>query len=273
MKISSNTIPCVAVLTCGLLFADRAQAWDLAGHTAVGVLALQQTDTRARAELEQILGSLEATVLAESCNWPDVIREQQKWAWTAPLHYVNIPRNGEAYDVQRDCREGLCVTEGIKHHAARLADGRLSRQKREQSFAWLCHLVADLHHPLHCGYADDQGGNAVNVVFGKTEMDLHEFWDAGLIQARAGSAQNLVDQLAPMMETVGRTDWSPDETNQWTGESHRLVAEYAYPGQTKIDTEFAEVSWRLTQEQLIKAARRLARILNATLGEGTVELR
>ena len=70
-----------------------------------------------------------------------------------------------------------------------------SRQQRWQSFAWLCHLVADLHQPMHAGFADDLGGNRIEVIFEDEPMNLHHFWDTALINQQAGSWQYLVGQL------------------------------------------------------------------------------
>ena len=56
--------------------------------------------------------------------------------------------------------------------------------------------------------------------------------------------------------------------NDWTDESHQLVARSAYPPTTEIDESFADQCWLVTRQQWIKASLRLAQILNTTLGEG-----
>jgi len=66
--------------------------------------------------------------------------------------------------------------------------------------------------------------------------------------------------------------WNPAETDAWTDESHRIVAEAAYPPGEIIHADFAENSWLLIRQQWLKAGERLARILNAVVGEAEIEL-
>ena len=50
-----------------------------------------------------------------------------------------------------------------------------------------------------------------------------------------------------------------------------LVGEAAYPHGAVIHPDFAAKSWLLIRKQWIRAGHRLARILNAVVGEGEVE--
>ena len=249
-----------------------ATAWGPEGHAAIGIMAIELTDELARDRLKKVLGSIEDARIDELCNWPDAIRDQHEWDWAAPQHYVNIPRNTSEYAAQRDCRDGLCVTEAVKKYAGELANDQLPGARREQAFAWLCHLVGDMHQPLHCGYADDRGGNAVEVVFEGEPMPLHQFWDRQLILSEVGSLPGLLAQSQLAFDKSLVSQWNPDEVNDWTNESHELVARLAYPTTPEIDEAFAARSWSMIQQRLPAAAERLARILNATLGEGEVLL-
>lgn len=43
------------------------------------------------------------------------------------------------------------------------------------------HLQGDIHQPLHCGFAGDEGGNLVTITYyGNTER-LHAIWDTNII--------------------------------------------------------------------------------------------
>jgi hypothetical protein len=258
------------ILLALIMFPPGTPAWGPEGHAAVGVLALQGTNARARAELEALLGSTAPKRLDELCNWPDVIRDQPEWDWAAVHHYVNLPREAATYDAGRDCPEGLCLTEAIKKYALELMDEGLPAEMRTQAFAWLCHLVADLHQPLHCGFAEDRGGNDVDVVFNGEVINLHWFWDSTLIQREAGSRDGLIEALRHEPTGPAGVDWSPSEVNAWTEESRALAGTVAYPPTETIDERFAADSWTLIQQQLPLAGRRLARILNASVGGGEV---
>lgn len=252
------------------LLPTHARAWGPAGHGIVGNAAVQMLDLTARDTLSGFVDITSPEAVNAACNWPDKVREQSEWDWSAPLHYVNIPRHAAHYDRQRDCCEGLCVTEGIKKYAQELGDPRLDRQRRWQAFAWLCHLVGDLHQPLHAGFRDDRGGNAVKLHYKGGEYNLHQFWDSVLIEERlAGQTDQAIAAAAGNQASVPH-NWNPAETDRWTDESHALAVKYAYPASDTFGPEFTNRSWRIIQEQWAKAALRLAQIIDAVAGDGEV---
>jgi len=258
-------------------YSDDCWAWGRDGHTAIGILAVNQLQQDALRELESIIRPLNKQAMAEDCNWPDAIRETDEGAWSGPLHYVNVPRGIDTYDQARDCPlhplhldhpdgpDRYCVTEAIKHYAAGLGNRQASNDERRQAFAWLCHLVGDLHQPLHAGFADDRGGNDINVKYKGEEMNLHRFWDSGLISEQAGSWQYLVGKTASFPAIQADSDWSPEKVEEWTSESHQLAERAAYPSKKKIKDSFEKQSWEHIHQQIALAASRLALIINTEL--------
>jgi len=185
-----NHIFCAILASCTLLaYSNIAHAWSPDGHSTIGILAINQLPPDTRHELESFVNPLDEQAMIEACNWPDMVRESKEWDWSAPQHYINIPRGDFHYQQSRDCPDNLCATEAIKKYAVELADRQASKQKRWQAFAWLCHLVGDLHQPLHAGFADDRGGNNVDILFKGEQINLHSFWDFELIDQHAGSWQ------------------------------------------------------------------------------------
>jgi hypothetical protein len=271
-RISCYLLACLALSG----YSYDAASWGTEGHTAVGILAVGQLQPEALLALEGIVSPLNKQAMAAACNWPDDLRETDAGNSSSPLHYVNIPRGNEVYSVTRDCPEPahsetadlparFCITEAIKYFAAGIADAQASREQRWQAFAWLCHLVGDLHQPLHAGFADDRGGNDVEVVFNGEAMDLHEFWDTALIQQKAGSWQYLVGELGVFPPAPAGLDWSPDSVDDWTNESHNLDRFTVYPATANIEAAYALQSWELIQKQIRLAATRLATIINHQL--------
>lgn len=271
-----------------LLGPGVALAWGPIGHAVIGQAAVQGADMEAQAAVAEILGAESPAALMDAidtaCNWPDAVRETGEWSWSAPLHYVNMPHGIARYDRQRDCPDGLCVTEGILRFAAELGRPELDGSdpdevagdppRRWRAFAWLCHLVGDLHQPLHAGVRDDRGGNLVNVRYRGETYNLHEFWDEVLAAERCDAECRAAAARAVPAAEIPR--WGPADVAAWTGESHALAFSLAYPpGFTsgmEIDDGFADRSWSLTREQWRSAAARLAAILNAVLGsEGAAE--
>jgi hypothetical protein len=129
-----------------------------------------------------------------------------------------------------------------------------------------------MHQPLHCGFADDRGGNTVKVIYSGKRINLHEFWDQQLILTKAGSLPGLLAQTEPELERINENQWNPAEVNAWTTESHGLAGSMAYPATPEISDTFEEESWLLVRQRLPIGAMRLTQILNATLGEGKVIL-
>jgi hypothetical protein len=262
--------------TCVLFLVNSplSFAWGKDGHTAIGILAIEQVQADVLGELGKFINPLTKQAMEEACNWPDVIRETEEGEWSSPLHYINIPRGEEDYSASRDCpaKSGVagrpaqhCATEAIKFYADALGNRQASKEKRWQAFAWLCHLVGDLHQPLHAGYADDRGGNDVEIIFNDEQVNLHRFWDSSLINQQAGSWQYLVGDLGVFPPVQAASNWSPDMVNDWTSESHQLATASAYPEKERINACFAEQSWGLIQQQIPLAASRLALIINSKL--------
>ncbi len=248
-----------------------ARAWGPEGHFQVGKLALQGLDPTASAWLHDVLGTDDEAAINTACNWPDHVRDTPDWDWSGPQHYVNIPRSASRYDRERDCPDGLCMTEAIKKYAGQLGDPRLVKHKQWEAFAWLCHLVGDLHQPLHAGYRDDRGGNFVKVSYRSEAINLHQLWDSALIREHLEPRGNWQKPASAGNPLLTGKPWNPAETDVWTGESHRLAGEAAYPPGEIIHSDFAENSWLLIRRQWLRAGQRLARILNAVVGEGEME--
>jgi len=272
MKIRSLSAQLLAAALA--VASPLASAWGPLGHAVIGQAGVAAADPAAQRAVAEILGTSTPVELQQAldtaCNWPDAYRETHEGAWSEPLHYVNMPRGEARYDRERDCPDGLCVTEGIRKYAAELAlpAGALESRRRWEAFAWLCHLVGDLHQPLHAGYRDDRGGNTLTVRFRGETDDLHEFWDAMLSQAYY--RQDFPAEGPPLSAAGGIPAFNPGDVAAWTEESHELAATAAYPPRfvdgMEIDEAFAVRSWALAARQWRKAAGRLAAILDVVLG-------
>ena len=262
-------------ITC-LFLSPSVLSWGAEGHRVIGAAAFEMLDDTARSEVLALLGNPPLSGVEESltaaCGWPDTVRKDAKWNWSAPLHYVNIPRHTPHYAPDRDCPDGRCVAEGIVHFANRLAYPARDNDKRFQDFAFVCHLVADLHQPLHAGFRDDRGATSVKVEFHGEEWNLHQFWDSVNVRAHLEDEPAMVRRLVERGRLQASADWNPAEVKTWTEESHALAVDRAYPEGKVIDEAFSLKSWELTLVQWQLASERLARVLNATLGESEILL-
>jgi len=266
-RIHFQIFASLALVACNTV----AFAWGYNGHGVVGFLAVEQLQPFARSELVKVIGPLNQQSMLEACSWPDEVRETEEWEWSYPLHYINIPRGEFQYLKSRDCPDQLCATEAIKHYATELGNVEASTEKRQQAFAWLCHLTGDLHQPLHAGFADDRGGNNFIIDFRGEQTNLHSFWDSKLIKSQTESVPELAQLVAAVPASNLTETWSPSLLSSWTNESHDLAKNHVYPASTQIDKDYEVRNWPLLLKRLNIAATRLALIINSELNKDDLE--
>ena len=67
---------------------------------------------------------------------------------------MNLPSDsGCKYEAERDCLDGQCVVGAIERQARVLASSAIDADKLK-ALKYVVHFVADVHQPLHAGYAD-----------------------------------------------------------------------------------------------------------------------
>jgi len=234
-----------------------AYAWGSEGHRLVAEVAEAQLTPEARSEVNRLLALEPGATLASISTWADENRSPS----TAPWHYVNLPRDsGCKYEAARDCPDGHCVVGAIERQARVLASSATDADKLK-ALKYVVHFVADVHQPLHAGYADDRGGNTYQVqAFGRG-TNLHALWDSRLIENWPGGAQTLLAELKATPSNVSNA-----APAQWAEESCRIVAaDGFYPTGHKIDSDYAKGAAPALKERLSSAARRLAALLNSAL--------
>jgi len=235
-----------------------ASAWGNEGHRIVAAVAEAGLSPGARQRVNELLALEPGASLESISNWADEVKSPTTARW----HDVNLPRDaGCTYVATRDCPEGQCVVSAIRTQTAVLASPA-SADARLKSLKYLVHLVADLHQPLHAGFADDRGGNQYQVQAFGHGTNLHALWDTGLIEAWPGGPGALRQQaLAATGPSSG--DLEPE---RWAEESCRIASHAAfYPERRKVGADYAAQYAPVLQERLSTAGRRLAAALNKAL--------
>lgn len=265
-------MPLRLVLLLSLLLALPVWAFGPHGHQAVAELAAQQLDPVARREVERLLGDRASQAMREASTWADEIRNEPEWRHTGPWHYLNFSRSqGCHYVAKRACREGRCVVGAIEQQVAVLGNRKAQRQARIEALRFVIHFVADVHQPLHAGYADDRGGNDAQVRFGREGMNLHGFWDQDLIRASRGGAlrlnEHVRDLRAIALPTGSQVDYESGVVPTWAEASCRIVrSDGFYPAGGAIDARYVARFGPVLDLQIRLAGDRLASLLNHTLG-------
>ena len=67
---------------------------------------------------------------------------------------------------------------------------RRTENEKRIALRFIAHLVGDIHQPLHVGFAEDRGGNSVEVRFNGRKENLHSLWDTLPIESHREHAIN-----------------------------------------------------------------------------------
>jgi hypothetical protein len=227
-------------------------------------------------------------------NWPDTQRgEPGMLPLDGQRHYVNLPHQA-VYNRVQHCPEGVCSIETLLHQRRILADRQVPLPQRAVALAWVTHLVGDMHQPLHAGKAEDRGGNLtcatrlgqlsqlidINGQKSCSGANLHAVWDSMILEEVTGvthpdDATALTRKLAPLLPLVKATEppltarteaeWRA-VVERWHTETQALIVQMdIYPPGNVIDECYIQSHYDTVRLQLLRAAVRLATLLQHTL--------
>ena len=106
-----------------------------------------------------------------------------------PYHFINFPKDASSYDQQRDCKLRNCIIEAIAWYLQVLKSPNAPRNEKRIALRFIAHLVGDIHQPLHAGFAEDRGGNSVDVILQRQENEpafAVGYWAGGAEGRHAG---------------------------------------------------------------------------------------
>ena len=112
-----------------------------------------------------------------------------------PYHFINFPKDANTYDQQRDCKLRNCIIEAIPWYLNVLNSPDAPRNEKRVALRFVAHLVGDIHQPLHAGFAEDRGGNSVDVRFNGRKENLHSMWDTALVELEEGTPAEIAKRI------------------------------------------------------------------------------
>lgn len=248
----------VFLLPLGALADD----WGKTGHRAVGEIAENYLDRKAKKEIEALLNGHSLAFVA---NYGDEIKSDRRYNSFNPWHYVNFPF-GSKYETHPKSKRGDIIM-GIEACIQYLKDEESSKEDKIFYLKMLVHLVGDLHQPLHIGIADDKGGNDFQVRWFGKGTNLHTVWDTHMLEYYGMSytevAKNRDVLSKDEVEAIKKgsvLDWAYDS---------RVLCEDIYEN-TKIGEKlgygYTYQYMDTVRNQLHKGGIRLAAILNGIFG-------
>ncbi len=109
---------------------------------------------------------------------------------------------------------------------------------------FVVHFVADVHQPLHVGYAHDRGGNDVAVDFFRQPTNLHRVWDTLILYRDKASGKRLKPYAARLASGISKQDsqrWlKVGNAEGWTNEARQYLDSPCYnlPRDRKLGDEY-----------------------------------
>jgi hypothetical protein len=262
-KFSSMTS---ILLLCCVFGAAKANAFSRTGHQQICQATYQLLSKDTQQQVNALLALKPNQSFADGCVWPDEVRGEAAYRYTAPHHFVNVAR--AARDVKtQDCATVGCLLSAIAHHGALLKKLPVNEQKR-QSLLFFSHFIADLHQPLHVSYADDQGGNKTAVYFLKQPSNLHGVWDRALL-TELGYEQNaqLLAEKLLNISAKQQQEWQQGDVLSWANESlaQTIIIYQRYRPGMLLDETAVKRDGPIAERRLQQAAVRLAALLELHL--------
>jgi hypothetical protein len=255
--IRNTPIAVLAVLA--LLGAAPALAWSQTGHRVTGAIADRHLGPKARAGLQDILGS---ESLAEASTWPDFMRSSPDGFWQKdanPWHYVTVPP-GKTYAEVGAPPQGDAIT-ALKRFSATVRDPRAPLADRQLALRFIVHIVGDLAQPLHVGNGTDRGGNDVKVTFFGEPTNLHAVWDGALVDNEGLAYTEWTQWLLAAATPDQLRSWSSPDPLQWVADSAQL-RDQIYPPTPDLRYDYVFANRDRVRQQLTKGGLRLAAYLN-----------
>ncbi|KAI6037608.1 S1/P1 nuclease [Pisolithus marmoratus] len=194
MQLSTLFVFTVAALI------PQALSWGVVGHEIIATVAQMHLHPSVLPKLCAILED-DASDYDGSCHlatvaaWADRARQEPKYRWTGPLHYIgavdDYPSNSCAFPGSSGWagRTHINVLSGIRNVTTVLQDyeGHVATENVDgyvqDALKFLIHFLGDMHQPLHLT-GRDRGGNDNKVSFDGRVTNLHSLWDTLLIAQR-----------------------------------------------------------------------------------------
>jgi hypothetical protein len=287
MKTPGLIIAAFALTAPGL-----ACAWGNLGHEVTALIAYRHLLPQTRARLDALLASdsdsLTAPDFASRATWADQYRNAHRE--TAAWHFVDIeidqpdlasacfgfpPLAKDQVASQGPAQD--CIVNKMDEFIAELSSPATTPAERLLALKFLIHFLGDLHQPLHAADHQDRGGNCVRLAppIDRT-TNLHAYWDVAAVEALGTSAAQIADRLDASLDAAHIKNWSQGTPRIWALDTFEVGRRDAYAipakptcqsgGSVSLSNPYKDQAAKDAATQLLKAAVRLAAVLNAALG-------
>lgn len=246
----------VVVTFVSIVFVNpqKASAWGPEGHKLVLEIAMKLLKPDVK---NDVLAVLDTMSLNTAANWMDIVRANSEYDFMKTWHYIDFAADQQYHpSTDENIVNRLIITFNELRHK-----NILCSQQIKMDVLILCHLVGDLHQPLHTGYVEDLGGNKRPVQYDTLKTNLHHFWDEDIIRLAhitLADCLTLYDQhISNPLDTIEGI-----HPAGWMKETRTLLPQvYGFTG-FELDSQYVSHAAPLVTRQLLIAGIRLAAIFN-----------
>ena len=156
----------------GAMVAFSAFAWGQKGHDVTAYIAEKHLTPAAARVVDSIF---DGRSLVYWSNWLDNASHTPEYAYTKTWHYNNVDK-GETYETRKPAPDGDAIT-ALRYCIAILDNRANGSENKATALKMLCHILGDIHQPMHMGRSTDAGGNTIKLKYFGRDTNLHSIWD------------------------------------------------------------------------------------------------
>lgn len=268
-----------------LLFSSTTTAWNAVGHMLVAKIAYDHLKPSVRIQVDKMVADLakeypDVTDFEQMAVWPDKLRYQRINLYTH-WHYIDVAFSEDKSPLKNltDTDNALWAVTNIKTF---LKNEHGNHFERARSLAFLIHVGADLHQPLHTVSRisavhpnGDEGGNLhlINYKIGSVIIkNLHQLWDNGLGKFQFNSDPATIHQYAKLLTSQYSEAYFGSEARNtyvedWMREGLTLAISNTYrinENETP-SVNYIQINQQIAEQRVVLAGYRLAEMLNDVL--------
>jgi len=228
-------------------------AWGKKGHEIVAEIAFSLLDDNVK---DSVIKYLDTMSIEYASVWMDEMRSNPTFNYMRPWHYVDFEK-GAVYKATKEDNIINALNKAIDNLEHR---DTLSNDAIKMNLLVVFHLVGDMHMPLHIGYAEDKGGNAIQVKYINHQSNLHKVWDTEIIEGENITKDNCVEQLA-LFSKKDVEGYRIINVEDWTNEPRSLLSDVYDFKDNYIDEGYVSKNKAIVEQQLAIAGVRLSAVL------------
>lgn len=237
-----------------VLFAFKSFGWGDRGHKIVAQIAKNCLNKSIADSVQFYLGKMS---FKRASVWMDEVRSDESYNYMKPWHYINVAKDSSYFktdeeNVVNEIEKAITVLKNKRKH---------TKEEIGLAIKILFHLIGDLHQPLHAGYAEDKGGNKVDVDFLGEYTNLHKVWDTHIIEQGKIRLKDCYIS-ANALSREESMSFQNVNVEGWMNESRSFLPE-VYNFEKRIITRaYIDKNKEIIKKQLVKASIRLAAVLH-----------